>query len=284
MLIDDLKSLKNPTFQEQGIIDYLIANPEIVEKTSVADIAALTYSSASTVIRLCKKVGTKGYPDFKLRWVQELHSLNMQLYIDTSKDLLHKDDTPSYVLNIMPKLYNRVVYETSHLIDKRELKKALHFIDRAEIINIYGSSVNYEAAKNASYNFSTLGYTSNAFHSNNVQYINNISKRYPGKVASIIISHTGMNPEMIQVFNNLKMADIPCIVMTGNKESKLAELADSLLMLYQTDNILSLSNITYKISLNYVLDTLYVLLFNNDFDFQAQNALKNFIFSIEESP
>lgn len=284
MLIDDLKALKNPTFQEQGIIDYLIANPEIVEKTNVSDIAALTYSSASTVVRLCKKVGTKGYPDFKIRWAQELHSLNMQIYIDTSKDLIHKDDTPSSILNIMPKLYNKVVYETSHLIEKRELKKALQFINRAEIINIYGSSVNYEAAKNASYNFSTLGYTSNAFHSNNVQYINNISKRYPRKVASIIISHTGMNPEMIQVFNNLKTADIPCIVITGNKESNLAELADSLLILYQTDNILSLSNITYKISLNYVLDTLYVLLFNNDFDFQTQNALKNFIFSIEESP
>lgn len=283
MLIDDLKSLKNPTFQEKGIIDYLITNPEIVEKANIADIAILTYSSTSTIVRLCKKVGTKGYSDFKMRWVKELHSLNMQICIDTSEDLIHKDDTVSSILNIMPKFYNRVIYETSRLIDKKEIKKALHFINKAEIINIYGCSVNYEAAKIASYNFSTLGYISNAFHSNNVQYINNISKRHSDKVVSIIISHTGMNPEMIQVFNNLKMVGISCIVITGNKESTLAEQADSLLLVYQTNNILSLSNITYIISMNYVLDILYVLLFNKDYDFQAQNALKNFIFSIKES-
>ena len=283
VLIDDLKNLKNATYQEQGIINYLLKHPEVVQNASATDIAILTYTSASTVVRLCKKIGMAGYPDFKMRWVQELNSLNAQIYIDTSQELIHKDDTVSSILDSMPKFYNKVIYETNRLLNRGALRKTIQFMNRAEIINIYGSSVNYEAAKSASYNFSTLGYTSNAFHSNNVQYIHNISKRYPGKITALLISHTGENPEMIQVFNNLKKVSIPCVVISGNPDSYLATKADVFLRLYLTENIMSLSNITYKISLNYIFDILYALLFKDDFDFQTQNALKNFIFSIEET-
>ena len=276
MLIEQLKEISNPTYQEEAIIRYLIDHPEIVDKATASDIAYLTYTSASTVVRLCKKLGMKGYPDFKIQWIKEQMMIQSEKNIDTSLDLIEKNESMNSVSSTMSKVYNKVTYETNNQLDKMELSKAVSMIKGSDVVNIYGTASNYEVAKQACYNFSTLGHISQAFHSNNIQYINNVAKKGNEKIVSVVISHNGKNQEIIRTCKNLRKAGFPIIAIVGNKDSEIAELANCTLTMYSKGNVFSLSNLTYRISLTYIFDVIYAALLSQDIDFQKSNALYSF--------
>ncbi|WP_334220792.1 hypothetical protein [Paenibacillus sp. JJ-100] len=46
------------------------------------ELAKLTYTSASTIVRLCKKLGTQRYPDFQLKLALEYKLLPIITVID----------------------------------------------------------------------------------------------------------------------------------------------------------------------------------------------------------
>ena len=50
---------------EKELIKRLQKNPESVLRKSIKDIAKETYTSPATVVRLCRKLGCKGYKDFQ---------------------------------------------------------------------------------------------------------------------------------------------------------------------------------------------------------------------------
>ena len=276
MLIEQIKEIKDPTYQEEAIINYLVEHPDAVDNATANDLADLTYTSASTVVRLCKKIGFKGYPEFKIQWIKEQTMIQSENDVDISKDLVKKNESISSLSSTMAKLYNKVVYETNNQLDKIELNKAVNLIRRSNITDIYGTAINYEVAKQASYTFSTLGRISQAFHANNIQYINSITKKGKGKIVAIVISHNGFNQEIIRICKNLKKAEIPIIAVVGNKDSEIAESANCVLTMYSKGNVFSLSNLTYRVSLTFILDILYAALMSQDIDFQKSNALYGF--------
>lgn len=67
MLIQKMKYMKNLTTQEKSNVDYILKQPGMVFEVTAQELARLTYTSSSTVVRLCKKLGVKGYPDFHLK-------------------------------------------------------------------------------------------------------------------------------------------------------------------------------------------------------------------------
>ena len=71
MIIDKMNTLENLTNQEKAVVDYIIANPKALLEMSVNELANASYTSASTITRLCKKFGTKGYADMKFIYVSE---------------------------------------------------------------------------------------------------------------------------------------------------------------------------------------------------------------------
>ncbi|WP_458125721.1 MurR/RpiR family transcriptional regulator [Paenibacillus sp. Z3-2] len=66
-LLQKLKYASQLTAQEKHIVDYILNNPEVVFDSTAHELAQQTYTSSSTIVRLCKKLGTKGYPDFQLK-------------------------------------------------------------------------------------------------------------------------------------------------------------------------------------------------------------------------
>jgi len=73
-LADDSKF----TFQEQAIVAFIREFPESILELSAKDLASASYTSAATVVRFCKKLGFKGYPDFQLKYVKEYGKLYNQ--------------------------------------------------------------------------------------------------------------------------------------------------------------------------------------------------------------
>ena len=71
-LIQDMKKHKNLTEREQDIRKYILEHPEKIEEMSSRELGHATFASAASVTRFCQKLGTKGFPEFKLQLVREL--------------------------------------------------------------------------------------------------------------------------------------------------------------------------------------------------------------------
>ena len=64
---------------EKVIIEYLLNNPESVVNSNIYQLSEKTFSSPSTIIRLCKKTGFNGYKEL-------IHALLYELAIRKSAD------------------------------------------------------------------------------------------------------------------------------------------------------------------------------------------------------
>ena len=68
--LNELKRMNKLTSTEQGIVNYILTNPEELEKISSRQLAELTYTSPATVVRICQKLGFSGYSEFKIKYLQ----------------------------------------------------------------------------------------------------------------------------------------------------------------------------------------------------------------------
>ena len=60
------------TASERAAADYILKNEAEIGKMPLTALAKSSFSSNSTLIRLCRKLGFHGYKDFQLAWMLEL--------------------------------------------------------------------------------------------------------------------------------------------------------------------------------------------------------------------
>src|SRR5580693_10753700 len=57
---------------EQRVADFILKHPEELIYLTVTELAERTNTSESTVVRLCQKIGYKGYQEFKIMLARDL--------------------------------------------------------------------------------------------------------------------------------------------------------------------------------------------------------------------
>lgn len=63
-LLQKLKYASQLTAQERHIVDYILNNPEVVFDSTAHELAQQTYTSSSTIVRLCKSWVPRGTQTF----------------------------------------------------------------------------------------------------------------------------------------------------------------------------------------------------------------------------
>lgn len=76
-LIDNLSNEKLFTKSEIEVINFIKENPNLVLNMTIGELANQTFSSNTTIIRICKKLGFNGFRDFKIEYLRNIESLNI---------------------------------------------------------------------------------------------------------------------------------------------------------------------------------------------------------------
>ena len=74
-LIDNLSNEKLFTKSEIEVINFIKENPNLVLNMTIGELANQTFSSNTTIIRICKKLGFNGFRDFKIEYLRNIESL-----------------------------------------------------------------------------------------------------------------------------------------------------------------------------------------------------------------
>ena len=261
--LNELKQMNKLTSTEQGIVNYILTNPEELEKISSRQLAELTYTSPATVVRICQKLGFSGYSEFKIKYLQEVNQTPMMDQINrtnpiTSEDSLHR------IVNKVAALEITAIEQTKKGIDLDQLNRVSELLNQATCIDFYAFDNNLHLAKNACSHFLYAGKQAVIHDSSNAQFMQAFAS-VEGHVA-IIISRTGENPMLYRIATILCEKKIPLLVLTESRHSSLAKISTEHLYLYNVHRFTDMGTILFQTSVQYLFDLLFAILFSRNFE------------------
>lgn len=261
--LNELKRMNKLTSTEQGIVNYILTNPEELEKISSRQLAELTYTSPATVVRICQKLGFSGYSEFKIKYLQEVNQTPRMDQINrtnpiTSEDSLHR------IVNKVAALEITAIEQTKKGIDLDQLNRVSELLNQATCIDFYAFDNNLHLAKNACSHFLYAGKQAVIHDSSNAQFMQAFAS-VEGHVA-IIISRTGENPMLYRIANVLRERNIPLLVLTESRHSSLAKISTEHLYLYNVHRFTDMGTILFQTSVQYLFDLLFAILFSRNFE------------------
>lgn len=270
MIIDKMQNLNNFTVQEKAVIKHIIQHPKDLLEMNVTELAEASYSSASTVVRLSKKLGTKGYADLKFIYACEYPEM-MKFKESLKTKPYDKNSKIDDIIHTMPLIYSKAIDHTRSMLDRNTLIKVTNLIKQAKVIDVYGDGINYEVAKMFCYKLEEIGIMANAY--NSVQW-NHCKILQTEKIPtySILISHTGKNPSIYDAAKRLKDYEIPTLSISGNIDQRLSKLTDDNIHIMTSENTLEFSTVIFTTSTLYILDVIVASLLVYRYDNVEKNV------------
>ena len=110
------------TKSEEKIMHYIIDNIESVKDLTIVELAELTETSRSVLLRFCQKIGFKGYSDFRYALLQ---------HIESPTPLENEKKSVATI-------YSETLARLDETIDSDELKKMINLFKSSDNIKIFG--------------------------------------------------------------------------------------------------------------------------------------------------
>ena len=247
---------------EQEIASHILANPQCVVDMSVHELAKYTFSSASTIVRLCHHTGYAGYKEFRKAVTTEL-ALREQNKRTEQKEIARSDSMEELIDKIT---YKNIISleETKDLLDVEVLRRCVEVLSKSRIVYLFGIGASLCAAKDAYLKFLRLNklcIINEDWHSQLLQARNATSDD-----AAIVISYSGATVEVIECMKALKENHTPIIAITRCVNSPVSELADYKLYTAANESIFRSGAMSSRISQLNIIDILYTAMANEQYE------------------
>lgn len=273
LILQKLEDMATLSPNEKEVAKYLIQHQLEINKISINDIAHDTYTSPSTTVRLAKKLGFNGWKELKRGISDELKYIhNHYQNIDPNFPFTSVHSVSQITKNI-GNLLSDSIYDTMNLIDIDSLSNALNLLYHANTIYVYGITNAISVAYDFKYAMRTIG--------RKVEIIENIDE-FPYTVtytthkdASIFISYSGENKELLKFAHSLYRNRFPIISITSIGENSLSLLSDVTLTMCTREKLYSkINNFTSKTATFYILNLLFSSLFFIDYQKNLEIKMK----------
>lgn len=247
---------------ERDIAQFLLADPEAAVDMSIHELAKRTFSSSSSVVRLCHHLGFEGFKEFRKALTYEL-AVREQSRVDEQKELKRSDRLEDIIEKIT---YKNIMSleDTKNLIDVQTLQDCLWLIRRARCVYLFGLGASLIAAKDLYLKLLRLNklcVINDDWHSQLLQ-----AKNASEKDLGIVISYSGNTYEVIECMKTLKENKTPIIAITRCVATPVSELADQKLYTTANESTFRSGAMSSRISQLNIIDVLYTALANSQYE------------------
>lgn len=271
MLLEKLSDEQGFTGHEKEIARFVLKNLDKVPEMSADELAHASYSSKATVVRMCQKLGLKGYHEFRLKLLAEI---NQKDRIDQMLQNEPITDKSTYedIVQKLPVLYDKAVTNTKLSLNKNVILRIFNYLKRAESIDIYGMGISYFVAQSAAFKFATLGVECSAYESINAHYL---AARKEKKTVAFLISFTGSNRSIQLMARYLRESTKNYVVgILGPRNGELRKWCHSVVEIPNRDALLSLDVISSFSAATYALDIFFALLLSEKYQEHAKSSVE----------
>ncbi|MDQ6926903.1 MAG: MurR/RpiR family transcriptional regulator [Candidatus Eremiobacteraeota bacterium] len=236
---------------EQRVADFILAHPDELIYLTVTELADRTHTSESTVVRLCQKIGYKGYQEFKIVLARDLVEPATAIYA-----AIEPGDDLGTVKSKVFQANAQALRDTLEVLDEDELQRAVDAIAGARRLEIYGVGGSSPLALDAYHKFVKLGVPAVALSDGDLMAMSS-SLLAEGDVA-LGISHTGASRDVTDALNRAKRHGAATICITHRSSSPITKVSDVVLVTAAQQTAFSSDASSSRIAQLAVIDTLYV--------------------------
>ncbi|PYI53876.1 MurR/RpiR family transcriptional regulator [Paenibacillus flagellatus] len=250
-LIRIREMLQHITPSERIIADYILNHPEDMAHMSVADLAERSGGSQAAIIRLCKSLGFKGYPELKMKVVGDLQAQETYEYREFSPN----DSIATIVQNVS---HNNMqsIRDTMKILDLGHLQRAVEALSRANRIFFYGTGASNLIAQDAQQKFLRINKASFTFTDPTVQLTAAVTIQADD--VAVGISYSGETKPVIQSLLYANEAGATTISITKYGHTTLSGVAGIPLFTASTENEIRSGAMTSRITQLNLIDILYL--------------------------
>lgn len=253
---------ENFSATERAIAEYILADPQAVADLSIHELAKRTFSSASTIVRLCGHTGYSGYKEFRRAVTYELAKREQTRRDEQTK--IYRSDSLEDIIDKITFANILSLEETRDLMDAQVLRVCVDLVKKAKVVFLFGMGASLCAAKDAYLKFLRLNklcVINEDWHSQLVQ-----SRNASAEDAAIVISYSGATAEVIACMKNLKKNGTPIIAITRYIQSPVSELADYCLYTAADEALFRGGAMSSRMAQLNVVDILFSALTNDSYE------------------
>lgn len=271
LLIEHMK-VEHFSDAEQTLVDYIISHPEELDTMTTTQLAKLTHTNPTSLIRVAKKLGYNGWTDLKDAYLKEWGYLNSHYNSVDANLPFSKDDNLITIANKMATLEQNTISDTLSLIDYQELQKAQSLLLQAREIKLFGSHTNAMISQEFVTKMRRIN--RNVSIASTYHYIDYEAYHSTSDMCAIVISYTGENEVMLKCINMLRANNVPIISLTNIGDNTISSLSDCSLRITTREKLYSkIGNFTSNTSIIYLLNLLYSAVFANDYDVNLDHII-----------
>lgn len=255
---------KDLTTTEKRIADYILQNLTTIPAINVAELANNTYTSHSSVIRLAQKMGYDGFRDFRIAVSEIAHS---ELYrsnpVDANFPFLPQDSTNDIAKKIADLTINTVQRTYAQLSD-HVLDETVDLLAKADRIFLFAQGDSQIRARS----FQNKLVKINKFLIIADEYADEDwnAASLTSRDCAIFITYRARVPQYERMMKHFLNEDIRAVLLTGNSQSNLIPLAAQAIVFTQDEmDFLKVSTFSSQVAFEYILDTLFSLLYAKEF-------------------
>lgn len=273
LIIDKLNMNDELTETEKNVAIFLISlGPDMAGK-STRWIANQTYTSPTTIVRLCKKIGFSGFEEFKVQYLKEFSYIEQQYGKVNANFPFEKTDSMMNVANKVASLHQDTIEDTLSILMHDDLAKAKKLIIHAKTIYIYSFGTALNQAQSFKEKMMKIG--KRVVIASNLNYqLYESSCMMTGDLA-IIISYSGETENVLKITDICGEINIPILAITSLGENTLSRQSKGVLYISTKENLFqNIADYSIHVSVSLLLDVLYSLVFQENFDENYQHKLK----------
>ena len=245
---------------EKKVAEAILANPQTAIHSSIATLANLSDVSEPTVNRFCRRLDTKGFPDFKLHLAQSL--ANGTPYVNRNVD---ENDGPEEYTNKIFESTMAALDIAKQSADINTINRVVDLLTQARKISFFGLGSSASVAHDALNKFFRFNVPVVYFEDIVMQRMSTMNSG-DGDVI-VLISHTGRTKSLVEIAQIARANDATVIGITA-KDSPLGRECSYVLSLdvpEDTDMYMPMASRIAQLTLIDILATGFTLRRGNKF-------------------
>lgn len=244
---------------EQRVADFILKHAEELIYLTVTELAERTQTSESTVVRLCQKIGYKGYQEFKIMLARDLVGPAETVYEQIEPtDSLEALKTKVFQANA------QALKDTIEVLADDELVKAVHALGHARRVEIYGIGGSAPLAFDAYHKLMKLGICATWLNDSDLMAMS--SSLLDAADVVLGISHTGASRDVCDAMENAQNAGATTICITHRATSPITKVSNIKLFTAAKETAFGSDATSSRIAQLSIVDVLYAGIANQDYD------------------
>lgn len=200
---------------ERKVAEYILEHPEQTAHLSITELADLSGSSDATIIRVCKRLGCKGFYQMKICLSSELGYIHLM----GSKHSTGSMDVPE-ILRLMA----RNIITMEEKLDSGLLNSVADLLIGSRHVYVIAVGNSIPCALDFSFRLSRLGIPT-ACSTIIENSMSNLSFAQPGQTL-VVFSHSGSSRQVVQAMELAKNRGLNTVAFTHSARNPVSLLAE----------------------------------------------------------